>query len=165
MEIVNDCVDANQKVVVFARFVAEIDLITDALRKAGIRFGVIDGRTPTEHKTDKATGQQTMSRSEVVEDFQTNPKTMVFLAQIQTAGLGITLHAASTAVFYSLDFNMANYTQATARIHRIGQRNVCTYIHLLVEKSVDEKVMKAIATKQDLAASIVDNWRSVFEEV
>ena len=163
MEIVNDCVDANQKVVVFARFVAEIDLITDALRKAGIRFGVIDGRTPTEHKTDKATGQQTMSRSEVVEDFQTNPKTTVFLAQIQTAGLGITLHAASTAVFYSLDFNYANYTQATARIHRIGQHHPCTYIHLIVERSVDDKVLKAISDKDDLAKTIVDNWRSYFE--
>jgi len=162
MEIINDCVDANQKVVVFARFVAEIDLITDALRKAGIRFGVIDGRTPTEHKTDRTTGQQTMSRSEVVEDFQTNPKTTVFLAQIQTAGLGITLHAASTAVFYSIDFNYANYTQATARIHRIGQHHPCTYIHLIVERSVDDKVLKAIAAKQDLATSIVDNWRQFF---
>jgi SNF2 family DNA or RNA helicase len=165
MEIVNDCVDANQKVVVFARFVAEIDLIADTLRKAGIQFGMIDGRTPNEHRTDRTTGQEIMSRSEIVEDFQTNPKTTVFLAQIQTAGLGITLHAASIAVFYSLDFNMANYTQATARIHRIGQHHPCTYIPLLVEKSVDEKVMKALATKQDLAKQIVDNWKTVFEEV
>ena len=163
MEIVGDCVDAGQKVVVFARFTAEIDLIVSALKKAGVSFGVIDGRTPTEHKVDRVTGAHTMSRSEVVEDFQTNPKTTVFLAQIQTAGLGITLHAASTAVFYSMDFNYASYQQATARIHRIGQRNVCTYIHLLVEKSIDEKVLKAIQVKDDLAKSIVDNWRDYFE--
>ena len=124
---------------------------------------MIDGRTPTEHKTDRVTGEQTLSRSEVVQDFQTNPNTVVFLAQIQTAGLGITLHAASTAVFYSLDFNYANYVQALARIHRIGQRSACTYIHLLVEKSVDEKVLKAIGTKDDLAKSIVDSWRTYFE--
>ena len=104
-----------------------------------------------------------MSRSEVVEDFQTNPKTTVFLAQIQTAGLGITLHAASTAVFYSLDFNYANYVQALARIHRIGQHHPCTYIHLIVEKSVDSKVLKAISAKDDLAKSVVDNWRTYFD--
>ena len=124
--------------------------------------GIIDGRTPTEHKVDRVTGEETMSRSEVVEDFQTNPKTTVFLAQIQTAGLGITLHAASTAVFYSLDFNYANYVQALARIHRIGQHHPCTYIHLLVEKSIDSKAMKALEAKQDLATSVVDNWRQYF---
>lgn len=163
MEIVGDCVDAGQKLVVFARFTSEIDLIADALRQSKVPFGMIDGRTPTEHKTDRMTGEQILSRSEVVQDFQTNPNTVVFLAQIQTAGLGITLHAASTAVFYSLDFNYANYVQALARIHRIGQRSACTYIHLLVEKSVDEKVLKAIGTKDDLAKSIVDSWRTYFE--
>lgn len=163
MEIVGDCVDAGQKLVVFARFTSEIDLISDALKRAKVSFGMIDGRTPTEHKTDRVTGAEIPSRSEVVEDFQTNPKTTVFLAQIQTAGLGITLHAASVAVFYSLDFNYANYVQALARIHRIGQHRPCTYIHLLVEKSVDEKVLKAIGAKDDLAKTIVDNWHEYFE--
>lgn len=162
MEIVGDCVDAGQKLVVFARFTSEIDLISDALKKAKVRFGMIDGRTPTEHKKDRVTGAEILSRSELVEDFQTNPETTVFLAQIQTAGLGITLHAASTAVFYSLDFNFASYSQALARIHRIGQKQVCVYQHLLVENSVDEKVMRALSQKQDLAASIIDNWRELF---
>lgn len=163
MEIAEDAADAGQKLVVFARFTAEIDLIAAALKKAGITFGMIDGRTPMEHKTDRATGAEVLSRSEIVADFQTNPKTTVFLAQIQTAGLGITLHAASTAVFYSLDFNYANYVQALARIHRIGQRHPCTYIHLLVENSIDTKVLQALGAKDDLAKSVVDNWRTYFE--
>ena len=102
-------------------------------------------------------------RGAIVQDFQENPETMVFVAQLQTAGLGITLHAASTAVFYSVDYNYANYSQAVARIHRIGQRNACTYIHLLVENSIDDKVMKALAKKEDLAKTIVDGWRVFFE--
>ena len=162
MEIVGDCADAKHKLVVFARFTSEIDLIADELRKAKVPFGMIDGRTPMEHKTDRNTGAEILSRSEVVADFQTNPDTVVFLAQIQTAGLGITLHAASTAVFYSLDFNYANYVQALARIHRIGQRNACTYIHLLVENSIDTKVLQALGAKDDLAKSVVDNWRTYF---
>lgn len=161
MEIVNDIADAGQKVVVFARFTAEIDLITDALSKAKIRYGVIDGRTPTVAHEDRDTGRHIASRDEIVNDFQTNPETTVFLAQIATAGLGITLHAASVAVFYSVDFNYAAYQQATARIHRIGQRHPCLYIHLVVPDSIDEQVLKAIQAKDDLARSIVDNWRSV----
>lgn len=164
MEIVGDCADAGQKLVVFARFTSEIDLISDALKKAKVRFGMIDGRTPTEHKKDRVTGAEILSRSELVEDFQTNPATTVFLAQIQTAGLGITLHAASTAVFYSLDFNYANYVQALSRIHRIGQRHPCTYIHLLVENSIDTKVLTALGAKDDLAKSVVDNWRQYFAD-
>lgn len=163
MEIAEDCASAGQKLVIFARFTSEIDLIAASLEDAGIRYGMVDGRTPTEHRKGRD-GAETLSRGEIVEDFQTNPKTSVFLAQIQTAGLGITLHAASTAVFYSLDFNYANYVQALARIHRIGQNQKCTYIHLLVEKSIDEKVLKTLASKQDLASCVVDNWREYFEE-
>lgn len=159
-EIIEDCADQKQKIVVFARFTPEIDLICKMLKDLGVRFGMIDGRAPMEHKTDRL-GVEHLSRSEIVQDFQTNPETLVFVAQIQTAGLGITLHAANIAVFYSLDFNYANYTQATARIHRIGQRNCCTYIHLIAEKTVDEKVLKAIEAKDDLARGIVDNWREV----
>src|SRR5690606_41485762 len=47
----------------------------------------------------------------------------VFIAQIATGGVGITLTAADTAIFYSTDFSLANYEQAKARLHRIGQKN------------------------------------------
>lgn len=50
----------------------------------------------------------------MVESFQTDPDVKVFVAQIQTAGLGITLHAADTAIFYSLDYSFANYDQCRA---------------------------------------------------
>lgn len=150
MDIVNACADENKKVVVFARFTAELDLIADTFAKEDISFCMIDGRTPMD------------KRSSIVEDFQTNPKIIVFLAQLQTAGLGITLHSANTAVFYSIDFNYANYTQALARIHRIGQHHPCTYIHLIVENSIDEDVLKAINFKDDLSKNLLDNWQKYF---
>ena len=86
----------------------------------------------------------------------------VFLAQIDTAGLGITLTAADTCVYYSVNFNYAAYSQSLARIHRIGQRNRCTYIHLVVEKTIDETVLKALAKKEDLAKTVVDDWKQFF---
>lgn len=94
-------------------------------------------------------------------DFQQNPDTKVFVAQIATAGLGITLTAASTAVFYSVSYSYSEYEQATARTHRLTQTRKCTYIHLMVENSIDQKVMSAIKNKKDIATGILDNWREL----
>ena len=100
----------------------------------------------------------------MVESFQKNEEVKLFIAQIQTAGLGITLTAADTAVFYSLDYNYANYSQAIARTHRIGQKNTCTYINLIANATVDSKIMNALQNKQDIAKSIVDNWKDYFKK-
>lgn len=149
-DIVDDyVVDAGKKLVIFARFRAEIAAIENLLRLRKIQYGSIYGDVPMEE------------RGKIVEDFQTNPDTKVFVAQIQTAGLGITLHVASTAVFYSYDYNYANYAQALARIHRIGQRFPVTYIHLVVDGSIDEKILAALENKEDMAKTVVDSWREV----
>lgn len=150
-DILDDYViDAGKKLVIFCRFRPEIDLISKLLEKKKIRFCSIYG----DIKID--------DRGDIVKDFQTNPETKVFLAQIDTAGLGITLTAADTCVYYSVNFNYAAYSQSLARIHRIGQRNTCTYIHLTVEKTIDETVLKALAKKEDLAKTVVDSWRDYF---
>lgn len=143
--------EAGQKLVVFARFCPEIATICQLLEQRGIRYGRIDGEVPMDQ------------RGAIVETFQQDPGVKVFVAQIQTAGLGITLHAASAAVFYSLDFNYANYAQALARIHRIGQAQPVTYIHLLAENTVDEQVLDALEHKEDLARTIVDSWQDYFQ--
>lgn len=149
-DIVDDyVVEAGKKLVIFARFRAEIAAIENLLRLRKIQYGSIYGDVPMEE------------RGKIVEDFQTNPDTKVFVAQIQTAGLGITLHAASTAVFYSYDYNYANYAQALARIHRIGQHLPVTYIHLVVDGSIDEKILAALENKEDMAKTVVDSWREV----
>ena len=149
-DIVDDyVVDAGKKLVIFARFRAEIAAIENLLRLRKIQYGSIYGDVPMEE------------RGKIVEDFQANPDTKVFVAQIQTAGLGITLHAASTAVFYSYDYNYANYAQALARIHRIGQHLPVTYIHLVVYGSIDEKILAALENKEDMAKTVVDSWREV----
>lgn len=86
---------------------------------------------------------------------------MVIVGQIDTLGVGVTLTAADTCVYYSVNFNYATYDQSLSRIHRIGQKHPCTYIHLMAEKTIDETVLQALAKKEDLAKTIVDNWRAV----
>lgn len=147
-EIVEECMDAGKKLVVFARFIPEIDAIARMLKKEGIKYSLIRG--------------DVKDRASEVERFQNDKETKVFIGQLQTTGMGLTLTAADTAVFYSLSYNFADYEQAKARIHRIGQKNNCTYIHLIAKNSIDEKVLDALSKKKNIADLVVDNWRSLF---
>lgn len=146
-ETLDDLLDAGKKVVVFARFIPEIRAICKALEKRGLQYRYITGEV-----------SQT-ERGEAVQAFQTMPEVRVIVCQIQTAGLGITLTAADTAIFYSMDFSLANYEQAKARIHRVGQRNTVTHIHLIAAGTVDEKIFEALREKKNIAELVVDRWR------
>ncbi len=149
LEALSDIVDSAQqdgeKLVIIARFVPEIHAIGKMLEKKGIRYAQVSG--------------EIKNRSEQIDAFQNDKTVRVFLGQIATAGLGITLTAASTMVFYSLDYSMSNYEQTRARIHRVGQTNPCTYIHLLAKGTVDTKVLKALRDKVNLAKALVDDCR------
>ena len=148
-ELITLLSDQERKVVIFARFLPEIRQITGLLETMRIDHRVITG----------AIGQA--DRGQYVEEFQTIDGVRVFLAQIATAGLGITLTAADTAIFYSMDFSLANHEQAKARIHRIGQRRPVTYMYLLADGTVDEQIFDALKNKKSIADHVVDNWRDI----
>ena len=145
-DLVDGAVADGRKIVVIARFVPEIHAIGKMLEKKKIRYAQISG--------------EIRDRDEQIAAFQDDPDVPVFIGQIATAGLGITLTAASLMVFYSLDYSMSNYEQTRARIHRVGQKNECTYIHLVARGTVDEKVLKALHDKANLAKSLVDDYRA-----
>ena len=65
-------------------------------------------------------------------------------------------------MYYSVTYNYATYEQSLSRIHRIGQRHPCTYIHLVAEGTIDETILTALAKKEDLAKTVVDTWRNYF---
>ena len=149
-DIIDTCLDEEKKVVVFARFVPEIEAIAAMLKKKKIGYALIYGAT-----TDRA---------DQVKKFQEDPDVKVFIGQLQTTGMGLTLTAANVAVFYSLDFSYANYEQSRARIHRIGQKQKCLYIHLVGKGTVDEKILNALKHKGDIAKIMVDDWRSLLNQ-
>lgn len=156
-ETLTDLLQAGKKVVVFARFVAEIKAITDM-----VETGKFNGSTGVGYACISGAVAQS-ERGEMVRRFQTDPQCKVFIAQLQTAGLGITLHAADTSIFYSADYNWASYDQCKARLHRIGQKNNVTHIHLVGKGTVDETIYKSLRGKEDIASDIVDNWRKYFD--
>ena len=144
-DIIDEVLQEGKKLVIIARFVAEIHAICKLLEKHGIGYSCIMGSVK--------------DRDVQVSEFQNNPDVQVFIGQIATAGLGITLTAASTMVFYSEDYSMSNFEQAKARIHRVGQKENCTYIYLVARGTIDEKVLEALQSKADLARTLVDDYR------
>lgn len=145
-DIIDTSVSEGKKLVIIARFIPEITEICKMLESKKIKYAKVCG--------------EVKDRAAEVDAFQNNPECMVFVGQLQTVSMGLTLTAASTLVFYSLSYNFADYSQARARIHRIGQRNTCQYIHLVVKDTIDEVVLHALKAKENIASKIVDDWRS-----
>lgn len=146
-DVLDSCIEEGKKVVVFARFVPEIDAIENLLKKKGISYSLIKG--------------DVKDRNEQVSQFQTDSNIKVFVGQLQTTGMGLTLTAASVAVYYSLDFSFSNYEQSRARIHRIGQDKKCIYVHLICKGTIDEKIMHALKHKGNIAKLMVDDWKKL----
>ena len=80
----------------------------------------------------------------------------VLAVQIQTGGLGISLTQARYCIYYSLGFNLADYLQSMARVHRPGQTRPVQYIHIVAQNTIDITVINSLARKQDVVASILE---------
>ena len=144
-DIIDSAMAEDKKLVIMARFVPELDDIQELLEKKKIGYAVVRGGVK--------------ERDSEIHRFQYDDKCRVFVGQIAAAGLGITLTAASTMVFYSLDYSMSNFEQAKARIHRAGQKENCHYIYLVCRGTVDRKVLYALRQKLNLAKILVDDYR------
>jgi SNF2 family DNA or RNA helicase len=96
-------------------------------------------------------GDTTMAdREAAVTAFQTDTKIRLFIGNIQAAGVGITLTAASYVVFAELDWVPGNVTQAEDRLHRIGQKENVLVHHIVLAGSLDATMAKIIVYKQKI---------------
>lgn len=145
-DIIDSSVESGKKLVVIARFTAEIFAIADLLQKKKVRYSLVNGATK--------------DRDAQISAFQNDPSVQVFVGQIATVALGVSLTASSTMVFYSMDYSMSNYDQCRARIHRTGQKYPCTYIHLVSPGTLDVRVLRALRNKAELSKSLVDDFRA-----
>ena len=136
----------DRKLVIMARFVPELNEIQKLLEQKQIGYAAVRGGIS--------------DRAEEIRRFQEDAECRVFVGQIAAAGLGITLTAASTMVFYSLDYSMSNFEQAKARIHRVSQTENCLYIYLIAKNTVDAKILHSLRDKVDLARTLVDDYRN-----
>jgi SWI/SNF-related matrix-associated actin-dependent regulator 1 of chromatin subfamily A len=143
--VVEHLLNATDKVVCFAHHKDVISQIVEALREAGERVVVITGDTPMQ------------ARQDAVDAFQNDPGVRYFVGNIQAAGVGLTLTAASHVVFAELDWVPGNMSQAEDRCHRIGQTASVLAQHLVLEGSLDARMAKVLVEKQEVIDKALDN--------
>ena len=94
-------------------------------------------------------------RQDNINKFQNDSKVRFFIGTPATGGYGITLTAASNMIYYSNGYDLEKRQQSEARIDRIGQKKPMTYIDILAEDTVDERIVKALRKKVNIATQIM----------
>ena len=142
IEWIRDFLESEQKLVVFCthKFV-----INELMEMFGSHIAV---------KLDGSTSLSDRQRS--VDIFQLNPAVKLFIGNIQAAGVGITLTAASNVVFIELGWNPAIHDQASDRVHRIGQKDSVNIYYLLARNTIEEKIAKLLDTKRKITTAVLD---------
>ena len=145
-ELLDICEEVQGKVIIWATFTYDIQQIAKALRD---RFGpeavaTYYGETPQEER------QEIVRRYQDLED-----PLRFFVGQPRTGGYGITLTAANTVVYYSNSYDLEIRLQSEDRAHRIGQTNKVTYVDIISPDTVDEKIVKALKEKINLAQQVL----------
>ena len=142
-EIITNFVDSGEKLVVFGHHHDVMDAMDTYLTKKKIGHVKVDGRTPNQ------------DRQALIDRFQEEDDCMVFLAST-AMGMGVTLTAASNALFVERQWTPGMEEQMEDRIHRIGQ-NRGVFIHYMqVENSIDAKMAKLVEYKRDVLAAVLD---------
>jgi SNF2 family DNA or RNA helicase len=145
-ELLSVIEEASDKVIIWANYRHDIDAIKLALQKEyGMNaVGTYYGDTDDDE------------RARVVKEFQ-EPESELrfFVGNPRTGGYGLTLTAADTVVYYSNSFDLEVRLQSEDRAHRIGQTRSVTYVDLISPGTVDEKIVKALRGKIDIANEVL----------
>lgn len=129
--------DVSEPVVVFARFVSDLDAIARVSERLGRVYGEVSGRRKD---LDEARYPASVS---------------VLGVQIQAGGVGVDLTRAAVGIFYSCGYSLGEYLQACARLHRPGQDRSVTLLHLIAEDTIDRQVYEALARREQVVETIL----------
>jgi len=94
-------------------------------------------------------------RQDNIRKFQDDPRCRFMVGTPSTGGYGITLTAANTVIYYSNGYDLEKRLQSEDRAHRIGQKKNVTYIDIIAEKTVDEKIQESLRKKINIASEVM----------
>tara|TARA_R100001530_G_scaffold114903_1_gene81877 strand:+ start:321 stop:1793 length:1473 start_codon:yes stop_codon:yes gene_type:complete len=149
MDIIEDLPNDN-KVIIWATYRDDIRVIVDKLEE-------VYGKSVVQYHG----GVKDADRTNAIESFQdASSGFRFFVGNPQTGGMGITLTASSTVIYYSNSYNLEHRIQSEDRAHRIGQTNKVTYVDLICRKTIDEKIVTSLINKKSVASSVLgDDWK------
>ena len=133
------------KAIIWANYIYDVEKIVKAIQEEYGEDSVVGyyGKTTSDE------------RSKNIESFQNNDRVRFFVGNPQTGGYGITLTAANNVIYYSNGYDLEKRLQSEDRAHRIGQKKSVTYIDFITEKTVDEKIVKALRKKINIASEVL----------
>jgi SNF2 family DNA or RNA helicase len=136
-----------QKVIVWGKFHYDIDGICDTLKAKGLSFARMDGRmNPTE-------------RQESIDRFRGD--TQILVMTQGTGGMGLTLNEASYVIYYSNTFKYSDRIQSEDRCHRIGQTKKVTYVDIVCDGTIDERIRACLGEKKGLLEDFREKLKTV----
>ena len=144
-ELMNVLDEIEGKVVIWAHYQYDVKKIIKEIQKVHGPRSVVDyyGLTPQN------------LRDEYRYAFQNDDNVRYLVGTPQTGGYGITLTAANNMIYYSNGYDLEKRLQSQDRIHRIGQKKPVTYIDLIAEDTVDNKIVKALRKKINIASEVM----------
>lgn len=152
IEALKEVIDeASHKVIVFVPYRHAIQIVHEELTKSGYTAEIISGAVSV------------AKRTEIFNQFQTQDNPKVLVIQPQAASHGVTLHAANVVVYWSPVMSVETYLQANARVHRAGQRNPCTVVHLQ-GSHVEKRMYQMLEAKVDIHTRVVDLYKNLLDE-
>ena len=135
--------ESDKKIVIFAEFKYSISKIAELLKKMKIKNVILDGNQ--KNKT-------------IWRRFQTDKTIRVIVCQYQTASAGIDLYASDTIIYYEPTLRSNTLEQSRDRIHRTGQKEKCSYIHLLTRGTVEVDIYRALAGYSDFSEKLFTQY-------
>ena len=123
------------RVLIFSQMTQMIDILEDYMAYRKYKYLRFDGSTDVSERRD------------MVHDFQNSAEYFVFLLSTRAGGLGITLTAADTVIFYDSDWNPTVDAQAQDRAHRIGQTKKVTVYRLICKNTIEQRMLQRAQEK------------------
>ena len=144
-ELMDVLEETEGKAIIWAHYQYDIKTIIKEIAKVHGPSSVVDyyGLTPPDQ------------RQKNKDNFQKKEEVRFFVGTPATGGYGLTLTAANTVIYYSNGYDLEKRIQSEDRAHRIGQHKPVTYIDILAEETVDEKIVKALRKKINIASEVL----------
>ena len=144
-ELLNALEQTEGKAIIWCHWQKDAKSIIEQIKKEYGPGSVVDyyGLTPQDERQDN------------IRQFQSDPKCRFLVGTPSTGGYGITLTAANTVIYYSNGYDLEKRLQSEDRAHRIGQKENVTYIDIICEDTVDEKIVKSLQDKVNIASEVL----------
>jgi SNF2 family DNA or RNA helicase len=144
-ELMNVLEETEGKAIIWAHYQYDMTAIIKAVTEKYGPGSIVDyyGLTPQEERQPN------------IKRFQDDPKCRFIVGTPSTGGYGITLTAANTVIYYSNGYDLEKRLQSEDRAHRIGQKKSVTYVDLMADDTVDEKIVQALRKKIDIASEVL----------